>query len=181
MENSAKLVAEICKRRGIPIDRAHIKGHNEMPGCATACPGGLSVDWVVDRARQIATPTPPPAATAPPVPAPPKPAPAPAAPTPRPEQLSVDGMLGPKTISALQRTLGTPVDGVISRPSMMVRALQTFLNQRGANPLLVVDGMMGPKTISALQRYLGTPVDGVISTPSTMVRALQTRLNTGRL
>jgi hypothetical protein len=52
-ENCARLVAEICKRRGIPIDRNHIKGHREMPGCATTCPGGLNLDWIVKRAKEI--------------------------------------------------------------------------------------------------------------------------------
>ena len=42
--------------------------------------------------------------------------------------LVVDGSFGPLTIKALQRLLGTPVDGVISKPSAMVKALQTALN-----------------------------------------------------
>lgn len=53
-EKSAQLVAEICKRRGIPIDRNHIVRHREMPGCQTACSGGLNIDWIVNRAKQIA-------------------------------------------------------------------------------------------------------------------------------
>lgn len=44
------------------------------------------------------------------------------------EKLEVDGYLGPKTISALQRYLGTPVDGVLSEPSLMVMELQKRLN-----------------------------------------------------
>lgn len=40
-----------------------------------------------------------------------------------------DGKLGPQTIRQLQSHLGTPVDGVISRPSsMVVRAMQRRLN-----------------------------------------------------
>lgn len=39
-----------------------------------------------------------------------------------------DGKIGPQTISALQRYLGTPVDGVISRESSAVMALQRRLN-----------------------------------------------------
>lgn len=42
--------------------------------------------------------------------------------------LVIDGLFGPLTIKALQRLLGTPVDGVISKPSVMVKALQTALN-----------------------------------------------------
>jgi hypothetical protein len=39
-----------------------------------------------------------------------------------------DGKIGPQTIRALQRYLGTPVDGVISRESSAVMALQQRLN-----------------------------------------------------
>lgn len=53
-ENLAKLVADICKRYGIPLDRKHVLGHNEVT--ATACPGGIDVDKVVKMAKgQIAT------------------------------------------------------------------------------------------------------------------------------
>lgn len=37
IENCAELVADICTRYGIPIDRAHIVGHGEL--MATSCPG----------------------------------------------------------------------------------------------------------------------------------------------
>lgn len=43
--------------------------------------------------------------------------------------LKVDGILGPKTIKALQEYLGTPADGKISKPSTMVKELQRRLNQ----------------------------------------------------
>lgn len=39
-----------------------------------------------------------------------------------------DGTIGPKTIKALQTKLGTPVDGCVSNPSQMVRALQNWAN-----------------------------------------------------
>lgn len=39
-----------------------------------------------------------------------------------------DGIWGPNTCKALQRYLGTPVDGVVSGPSTMVKALQKRLN-----------------------------------------------------
>jgi hypothetical protein len=38
-ESSARLVAGICERYGIPIDREHIIGHNEVPDVARVCPG----------------------------------------------------------------------------------------------------------------------------------------------
>lgn len=49
--NCARLVADICKRYGIPCDRQHILGHNEVT--ATACPGGINVDEVVRQAQQF--------------------------------------------------------------------------------------------------------------------------------
>ena len=50
-ERSAALVADICKRYGIPCDRGHILKHGEVS--ATACPGGLDVDKIVRRANEI--------------------------------------------------------------------------------------------------------------------------------
>ncbi|WP_153465156.1 N-acetylmuramoyl-L-alanine amidase family protein [Sediminibacillus terrae] len=41
---------------------------------------------------------------------------------------NADGYLGPNTVRKLQQYLGTPIDGIISDPSMMVRALQRKLN-----------------------------------------------------
>lgn len=88
-------------------------------------------------------------------------------------KLAVDGLLGPSTIRRWQQVMGTPVDGVISRPSSLVRAVQKRLG-------VTTDGLLGPATIRALQRHLGTTQDGVISQPSQMVRALQARLNEGK-
>jgi hypothetical protein len=118
----------------------------------------------------------------------PKPAPAPA-PKPASTALVVDGKLGPATIKRWQRVMGTEVDGEISRPSELVRAVQRHLRSKGHN--LVIDGLgiqsnatkdYGPtRTVKALQKYLGTEVDGVLSAPSSSaVKALQRRLNTGR-
>lgn len=112
-------------------------------------------------------------------------------------KLDVDGIWGKLTTSALQKALGTPVDGIVSdqdsyyraknpgldsgswewhknakRGSQMVRALQKKI---GAG----VDGIAGDETFSKLQAYLGTPVDGCISSPSTCVKELQRRLNAG--
>lgn len=41
---------------------------------------------------------------------------------------TVDGLLGPQTIRLLQAYLGTVQDGVLSRPSLVVRALQERVN-----------------------------------------------------
>lgn len=89
-------------------------------------------------------------------------------------KLSVDGIWGKATTKALQRHEGTPVDGVISYNSQLVRAMQRHLG-------VTVDGIMGRNTIKAMQRHLGTPVDGVISYHSRMVMAMQQRLNNGTL
>lgn len=49
VQNCARLVADLCKRYGIPLDRQHVLGHNEVT--ATACPGGINVDEVVRIAK----------------------------------------------------------------------------------------------------------------------------------
>ncbi|WP_415951621.1 N-acetylmuramoyl-L-alanine amidase [Streptomyces sp. KLOTTS4A1] len=43
-ESSARLTADICGRYGIPVDREHIVGHNEVPG-ATHTDPGPHWDW----------------------------------------------------------------------------------------------------------------------------------------
>jgi hypothetical protein len=42
MQASAALTADICDRYGIPKDRSHIIGHNEVPGCSNPGGGGSS-------------------------------------------------------------------------------------------------------------------------------------------
>jgi len=41
-----------------------------------------------------------------------------------------DGEIGPKTIQAIQKKLGTTVDGKVSKPSQMVKALQRWANEQ---------------------------------------------------
>jgi hypothetical protein len=101
-------------------------------------------------------------------------------------QLEVDGELGEKTIERWQQIMKTPVDGVISHPSELVKAVQQRLKDT-VDHRLEVDGEginqdgKRTKTAGALQRYLGSPVDEVISTPkSEVVKALQRRLNEAR-
>lgn len=43
--------------------------------------------------------------------------------------VTADGIIGPNTIKAMQRHFGTGVDGRISKPSAMVKAMQSRLNQ----------------------------------------------------
>lgn len=52
LKNSAKLIADICKRYGLPINRTTIKLHNEITN--TACPGGLDIDKLVKYAKEAA-------------------------------------------------------------------------------------------------------------------------------
>lgn len=87
--------------------------------------------------------------------------------------LVVDGYWGEQTTRALQRYFGTPEDGEITEPSLLVMAMQRTLG-------VEADGYLGPITISALQRRMGTPVDGEIWRPSPCVKELQKRLNEGR-
>src|SRR5690625_2343900 len=108
--------------------------------------------------------------------------------------LTVDGKWGNSTTSALQRALGTVVDGYISdqtrnsvtnafygdsikfgsgkKGSLVVKALQKKVGSKQ-------DGLLGPNTIRSLQRYLGTVADGKLSRPSLVVKELQRRLNKG--
>lgn len=48
-QTSGKLVREICGRYGIPLDREHIKGHNEIK--ATQCPGTINIDKIIEIAK----------------------------------------------------------------------------------------------------------------------------------
>ena len=43
---------------------------------------------------------------------------------------NIDGEIGPKTIKAIQTKLGTKVDGYVSYPSKMVKALQEWANEQ---------------------------------------------------
>lgn len=121
----------------------------------------------------------------------------PSAPKGKGANLTEDGKWGKATTRAVQRILGTPVDGVVSfqpsayrsqnpgllsgwdwtdtpRSSNVIEALQKRLG-------VSADGRIGPQTIRALQRKLGTPVDGRVSNPSVMVKQLQRNLNAGKL
>ena len=112
--------------------------------------------------------------------------------------LTVDGLWGNDTTKALQKALGTTVDGIVSNqyasskaknPGLMASSWEWEANPgRGGSAMVkalqrklgvTADGYFGPKTIRALQRYLGTTQDGCVSKPSAMVKALQKRLNAG--
>jgi hypothetical protein len=48
-QTSGKLIAEICKRHSIPLDRAHIIKHSEVK--ATQCPGTMDLDKLINIAK----------------------------------------------------------------------------------------------------------------------------------
>lgn len=50
---SGKLVAEICKRWGIPLDRKHIIKHSEVT--PTQCPGLVNLDRIIAEAKKYLT------------------------------------------------------------------------------------------------------------------------------
>lgn len=107
-------------------------------------------------------------------------------PKPQPKKVNhVDGVWGEATTRALQKYLGTVVDGIIShqlvssekllisrfghtfqfdntrKGSLCVKALQKKLGVKA-------DGLIGENTIKALQRWLGVPADGVCGKNTTM-------------
>lgn len=59
-ETSAQLVADIAKFYGIPLDREHVKKHNEIT--STECPGTLDIDRIINRAKQLLAVPPAPSA-----------------------------------------------------------------------------------------------------------------------
>lgn len=77
-----------------------------------------------------------------------------------------DGVIGPKTIAALQARMGTPADGELWTPSELVKKVQGYLNairawlvSQGKTVASVwenleVDGLIGPKTTAAIGEYL---------------------------
>lgn len=108
--------------------------------------------------------------------------------------LTVDGKQGNATTKALQKSLGTVKDGILSdqsrnviteapygttvefgtgkKGSLVIKALQKLLKVKQ-------DGLLVPVTIDALQSHLGTPKDNKLSRPSLVVKELKRRLNVG--
>src|SRR3990167_8580719 len=52
-KTSALLIADICKRYSIPIDKDHILPHNNFS--ATQCPGSLDIDKLISLAKGVDT------------------------------------------------------------------------------------------------------------------------------
>src|SRR5690625_5730305 len=104
--------------------------------------------------------------------------------------MTADGKWGKDTTRALQKALGTPVDGIISNQprNSVTTALYggtVKFGSGGSNVIVSLqnkvgasaDGKLGPATVRALQKHLGTPVDGKLSRPSTVVKEMQKKLN----
>lgn len=81
-------------------------------------------------------------------------------------RLTVDGILGPNTVKAMQEWVGAAVDGVWG--SGTTRALQAKVGAK-------VDGVKGPETTRKTQAVVGATQDGVWGKGTT--RALQEYLN----
>ena len=110
-------------------------------------------------------------------------------------KLAVDGSLGTASVKAMQKWLGTTVDGVVSgqaksykvymtacnnkaweykeKPtgSQMIKALQSKLKVK-------TDGIVGQETTKALQKFLGVKVNGKLDTVT--AKAMQKYLNNGQ-
>jgi beta-N-acetylhexosaminidase len=84
-------------------------------------------------------------------------------------RLGTDGVLGPLTISALQRWLGVTVTGGLNAAT--IKALQARIGT-------TADGVWGPGSMAALQSYLGTSRDGARTWNSRTVKLLQQYLVT---
>jgi len=50
-KTSARLVASLCLKYNLPLDRQHIIGHNEV--VKTACPGTLDLDRIIREAKEL--------------------------------------------------------------------------------------------------------------------------------
>ncbi len=90
--------------------------------------------------------------------------------------LTVDGKKGPKTISALQTSMGVTVDGQMGSGAVVAKALQAFLNTED-NAGLAVDGKAGRLTQQALSRYYDLTVTNHGYITQGIWRVIQARLN----
>jgi len=150
-----------------------ILGHREFSGASTSCPG-INMNTVRSRLSGSSSSS------------------APSKPSKPSSGLAVDGKWGNSTTLALQKALGTPQDGFISKQPRNSVTQSLYGNtvqfgNGGSNVVVALqkkvgataDGKLGPGTIRLLQKALGTPQDGVLSRPSMVVKELQRRLNAG--
>lgn len=110
------------------------------------------------------------------------------------KSVTVDGYWGPNTTKALQKILGTTVDGKVSNQYECYKDQNPGLEDgwewedepSGYSPLIKAvqkmvgakqDGHIGPKTIKAIQKYFGCTQDGVFSAKSPCIKKLQQWIN----
>lgn len=110
--------------------------------------------------------------------------------------IAVDGIVGRQTVTAWQRLMGTPADGVISSqysgnreyfPAFNADCIQwendpdgsTFIAALQKRLGVTADGVAGPVTITALQKRLGVTADGYFGAQT--ARALQRKINEGKV
>lgn len=103
----------------------------------------------------------------------PTPIPTPTKPQAQVTQIIADGYWGTNTTLRLQQFFGTPQDGIISKPSMLIKKIQKAVGT-------TQDGYLDKDTIKKMQAHFGTPQDGVISKPSLMVKEMQKSLNNNK-
>ena len=194
LESGAHLVAAIHRFYGLGRPRWGVNVFPHSRFSSTDCPGPLREgtgyhDRYMARAAEwydaMASGSTPPA---------PRPAPAPSG------ALEVDGWWGEATTRALQRAVGTPVDGVVSSQDAgwrdRFRACTSgweWLGDPGHGSQLVValqrrwgleaDGIAGPQFINRLIELAGYDREArpVLDGPSNSVKWLQRQLNAGTL
>lgn len=176
IETAIRLIADICKRNGIPklVYTGNMEGNLCMHRwvCSTSCPGPyLSTQFnrICTQVNILLG----------------KEFPSPFG------KLEEDGIGGPDTIGCTQRFLGTEMDFCISgQEKSMLKYLPAFdedcIDFDNVESTMVKhlqwlvqsyeDGVLGPDTVKCLQRFLGVGVDGIWG-PVTM-KAWQHYLNT---
>lgn len=159
-ETVAQLLADFHRRYGVKLDRDHVVGHRELwtrwhASYATACPGGLNIDAIVNRAKELV------AGATPAKPTPAKPGGASSAPG---FPLPAGSYFGPKSGPAQS------VSGYFSHRADLKR-WQQRMHDRGWT--VTVDGLYGPNTRQnalEFQREKGLTADGLIG-PQTWAAA----------
>lgn len=178
-DNAAQLAAQIMKRNNIPLSR--MVQHNHWSG--KNCPSMIRdrgewqkfVDLVSQYLDGAAAPTLPASSSG---------------------KLTVDGYWGAGTTRALQKVLGTPVDGVVSSQAGAWKTKNPGLTSgwewtskpRGSRLIIAMqkklgvtaDGLIGPATINALSKRYGVKGDGKLDAGSITVKAMQRKLNEGK-
>lgn len=157
--SSASLVCAITRRYGIPADRAHIRGHGELPGTDHTDPGP-AWDWphYMDLVRACAAPV---VSTLPVMPTGSDAASAPcrsAACVPEPGL--GDGAIGPpvsllqsRLVSLGRMTEATVLGGGGRFGPRTIAAVRSFQEDNG----LPATGFYGPLTAAALSRAIAAP------------------------